>query len=86
MAAFTISQQGHIAENLKKIRQCHSLTQARLSAQTGIPKNTLLGYEFSGQISVERLQKLADYYEVPLEDFLGSWEVLYSHISRSYLS
>lgn len=82
----TISEQGRIAANLKHLRILHNLTQAQVSFDTGIPRNTLASYERCGEISESRLLKLANYYEVPVEFMTASWNRLQSYAPRVYVS
>ncbi len=82
----TIVEQMQIAKNLKKLRILHNLTQKQVSKDTGIPRGTLAAYERCGEISQERLEKLADYYEVPLELMTMAWVKLQESVPRAYIS
>lgn len=82
----TIRQQRNICNNLKQLRILHNLSQAQISTDTGIPRSSLAAYERCGEISDARLTALANYYEVSVEDLLGSWDVLFSHVPRAYIS
>ncbi len=81
-----IIEQQRIALNLKMLRMIHNLTQNQVSRDTGIPRGTLAAYERCGEISRERLEKLADYYEVPMEFMTTTWNKLQVKVPRAYIS
>lgn len=82
----TVSEQGHIAKNLKMLRVLYNLTQSQVSKDTGIPRATLAAYERCGEISQDRLESLADYYEVPAEFMTMAWEKVQAKVPRAYIS
>ena len=82
----TIIEQRRIVNNLKMLRLLHNLTQNQVSRDTGIPRGTLASYERSGEISKERLDILAKYYEVPTESMTLTWAKLRGSVPRAYLT
>ena len=82
----TIVDRQRIANNLKMLRVLYNLTQAQVSSVTGISRNTLAGYERSGEISPARLKILADYYEVPVEFMTMTWNKVRDSVPRGYVT
>lgn len=80
------AEQMRIAKNLKMLRTIHNLTQSQVSRDTGIPRGTLASYERCGEISQERLEMLANYYEVPWEFMVMTWVKLQKCVPRAYTS
>lgn len=83
---YAIVEHQRIAKNLKMLRTLHNLTQNQVSQDTGIPRGTLAAYERFGEISDERLEKLAEYYEVPSRFMTGTWNKLQEKVPRAYIS
>lgn len=66
-----------ISENLKKIRKEKKYTIQAVTDGTGIPVRTYQNYEYGKrEISVDALQKLADFYGVTTDYLLGRTETL----------
>lgn len=80
------AEQMRIAKNLKMLRTIHNLTQNQISRDTGIPRGTLVSYERCGEIGEDRLSILANYYEVPVEFMIVTWDKLQTLVPRVYLS
>lgn len=61
-----------VAENLKRIREKHSLTQEALAGALGVPELYVYKWE-AGRLPVEykMLQRIADFYDVTIETFIG---------------
>lgn len=62
-----------IAENLKKIREKHSLTQEALAEALGVPELAVYKWE-AGRLPVEykMLVRIADFYDVTVDTLTGS--------------
>lgn len=61
-----------LAETLKKLREQHSLSQAKLAEQLQIPKGTYVTYEYgTREPNIEMINKLADFYGVTTDYLLG---------------
>ena len=61
-----------IGKNIKKIREEHKITQTEISKATGIPQNTISWIELGkGIANIEQCIKLADYYEISLDELVG---------------
>ena len=76
-------QQVNIADCLESLRKAYGLTLHEVSRCTGIPVSTLYRYELDGQISEERLNQVADYYELPPDQLLAGWEAAQRFVPRS---
>lgn len=65
-----------IAENLKKIREKHSLTQEAFAEALGVPELAVYKWE-AGRLPVDykMLVKIADFYDVTVETFTGGGQV-----------
>ena len=59
-----------VAENLKKLREKHNLTQEALALEWGVPELAIYKWE-AGRLPVEykMLQRIADFYDVTVETF-----------------
>ncbi len=58
--------------NLKEFRQRLNLSQAELSKRLNIPTTTLFNYELGKcEPSIETLIKMADFYNVTLDELVG---------------
>ena len=61
-----------IAENLKKLREKHSLTQEALAMELGVPELIIYKWEAARlPVDYKVLLKIADYYNVPVDSILG---------------
>lgn len=62
-------------KNFEKLLEEHGTTIYRVSADTGIPQATLYEWK-SGKYTpkVDKLQKIADYFKVPLETLIKGGE------------
>ena len=60
-----------IAENLKRIREKHSITQEALAESLGVPELAVYKWE-AGRLPVDykMLVKIADFYDVPVDTLL----------------
>lgn len=55
-------------EKLKELRKKKGLTIKEVAKQTGIPAGSLSNYESYGMINQGRLEILANFYEIPIEE------------------
>lgn len=61
-----------LADVLKRLREQHALSQAKLSEQLQIPKGTYVTYEYgTREPNIEMINKLADFYGVTTDYLLG---------------
>lgn len=59
---------GTIAKNIRQLREASGMTQDKLATAIGVLRGTLNSYEHGTMPPLEVLQKIADFYKVPVED------------------
>ena len=61
-----------LSNTLKKLREQHKLSQAKVSELLKIPKSTYVTYEYgTREPNIEMIKKLADFYHVTTDYLLG---------------
>lgn len=73
-----------IAENLKKLREKHSLTQEALAMALGVPELIIYKWEAARlPVDYKVLLKIAEFYNVPVDSILGGEADDYRKNSKS---
>jgi len=62
-----------LAKNIKKFRKIHKLSQEQLAQKAGVTYSTLIKIESgaNGNPTLETMRKLADVFEVSLDELVG---------------
>ncbi len=65
-----------LGERIKKLRRDNGLTIDEVAEKIGVCRNKLYKWEISdGYPDMETLQKIADYFKVPLDHFTRVWDI-----------
>lgn len=63
----TVLRTTAITRNLRDVRKQKGFTLSYVSKQTGIPRGTIGCYESYGNVGLERLKTLCDFYGVDVD-------------------
>ena len=75
-------QRAKIAYCLECLRNAYGLTRSEVSRATKIPVKSLYSYETKGKLSDDRLNQLADFYDVPPAAILLGWNSAQKFVPR----